>query len=234
MRNPPSPTLITLGRLVRRHRDAASILQTDLAKRLGYLRRVAEQHRDRPAPSPTRTHHRPRTGPRRPARRAHGGLRPSGGREPAGLDARLARRGAPRVGAPGIRTDRGTRPASRRLAVQIIPSGVRHEGLRRRPTSRGPATTLSYGSFKIPPTLSHGGMTRSSRTRPAVGLRITARPVPGAGSSHSRPVIAPRSPGDPTARPSSHQALARKDRGHRCDLARRTHRGSVPAESAEA
>ncbi|MEV5753003.1 helix-turn-helix transcriptional regulator [Actinoallomurus sp. NPDC052308] len=36
MRIPPSPTLITLGRLVRRYRDAASILQADLAKRLGY------------------------------------------------------------------------------------------------------------------------------------------------------------------------------------------------------
>lgn len=36
MRTPPSPTLITLGRLVRRYRDAASILQADLAKRLGY------------------------------------------------------------------------------------------------------------------------------------------------------------------------------------------------------
>lgn len=36
MRTPPSPTLITLGRLVRRYRDAASLLQTDLAKRLGY------------------------------------------------------------------------------------------------------------------------------------------------------------------------------------------------------
>ncbi|MEV5704422.1 Scr1 family TA system antitoxin-like transcriptional regulator [Actinoallomurus sp. NPDC052274] len=36
MRTPPSPILITLGRLVRRYRDAASILQADLAKRLGY------------------------------------------------------------------------------------------------------------------------------------------------------------------------------------------------------
>ncbi|MFL6054042.1 MAG: Scr1 family TA system antitoxin-like transcriptional regulator [Actinoallomurus sp.] len=32
----PSPTLIALGRLVRRYRDAASILQADLAKKLGY------------------------------------------------------------------------------------------------------------------------------------------------------------------------------------------------------
>ncbi|MCO5972791.1 helix-turn-helix domain-containing protein [Actinoallomurus soli] len=36
MRTSPSPTLITLGRLVRRYRDAGSILQADLAKRLGY------------------------------------------------------------------------------------------------------------------------------------------------------------------------------------------------------
>ncbi|WP_433175104.1 helix-turn-helix domain-containing protein [Actinoallomurus sp. CA-150999] len=36
MPTPPSPTLITLGRLVRRYRDASSILQADLAKRLGY------------------------------------------------------------------------------------------------------------------------------------------------------------------------------------------------------
>jgi transcriptional regulator with XRE-family HTH domain len=36
MRTSPSPTLITLGRLVRRYRDAGGILQIDLAKRLGY------------------------------------------------------------------------------------------------------------------------------------------------------------------------------------------------------
>lgn len=36
MRTPPSPALIALGRLVRRYRDASSILQADLAKRLGY------------------------------------------------------------------------------------------------------------------------------------------------------------------------------------------------------
>jgi transcriptional regulator with XRE-family HTH domain len=36
MGRPPSPTLITLGRLVRTHRDAAGILQRELAGKLGY------------------------------------------------------------------------------------------------------------------------------------------------------------------------------------------------------
>lgn len=36
MGRPPSPTLITLGRLVRRYRDEAGILQSELAAKLGY------------------------------------------------------------------------------------------------------------------------------------------------------------------------------------------------------
>jgi transcriptional regulator with XRE-family HTH domain len=36
MGRPPSPTLITLGRLVRTHRDAAGLLQRELATKLGY------------------------------------------------------------------------------------------------------------------------------------------------------------------------------------------------------
>jgi transcriptional regulator with XRE-family HTH domain len=36
MGRPPSPTLITLGRLVRTHRDAAGMLQRELAGKLGY------------------------------------------------------------------------------------------------------------------------------------------------------------------------------------------------------
>lgn len=36
MGRPPSPTLITLGRLVRTHRDAAGLLQRELAGKLGY------------------------------------------------------------------------------------------------------------------------------------------------------------------------------------------------------
>jgi transcriptional regulator with XRE-family HTH domain len=36
MGRPPSPTLVTLGRLVRTHRDAAGLLQRELAGKLGY------------------------------------------------------------------------------------------------------------------------------------------------------------------------------------------------------
>jgi transcriptional regulator with XRE-family HTH domain len=36
MGRPPSPTLLTLGRLVRTHRDAAGLLQRELATKLGY------------------------------------------------------------------------------------------------------------------------------------------------------------------------------------------------------
>lgn len=36
MGRPPSPTLITLGRLVRTHRDAAGLLQRELAGKVGY------------------------------------------------------------------------------------------------------------------------------------------------------------------------------------------------------
>jgi transcriptional regulator with XRE-family HTH domain len=36
MGTPPSPTMITLGRLVRRYREAAGILQRDLARKLDY------------------------------------------------------------------------------------------------------------------------------------------------------------------------------------------------------